>query len=96
MAMRLKIEIDSAATGMRTSLLKGEDLCVLQAIKCVEGFANELPTGVCNDRTDASAGRGKSAAAARKLYCATHEVLVLFRKCHDLHDGRFAKLVRRE
>ena len=46
---------------------------MLHAFECVEAFANELPTAVDNHRTNAGAGRGESAAAAREIHCLAHE-----------------------
>ena len=82
MAMRFKVEINRSSACARPSLLKRQDLCVLQTVEDKVAFADKLPSTVCNHRADASAGRGKSAAAIRKIQCLAHEVLVLCRKCH--------------
>jgi hypothetical protein len=86
--MRFQVEIDGASACARPSLLKGEHLSVLHAVKCIEAFANDLPSAICNDRTNASSRRGKTAASPREIQRLVHEMFVLFRKCHDLHDGR--------
>ena len=70
-----------------SSLLEGQNFGVLQAVECVEAFSNKLSIAVCNDRTNTGSGRSETTAAARKFYCAAHEVIVLCRKCHDLQDG---------
>src|ERR1043166_6809396 len=76
MALRLKIEIDGAAVCVRSSLLKRQNLCVLQPVKCVEAFANELSSAIYYYCTDASAGRRKSTAAEREIQRPPHEVFV--------------------
>src|SRR6476646_7781766 len=88
MAMRFKVEIDRSPACARPSLLKRQDLCVLQTVEDIVAFANKLPSTVRNDCADPSAGRGKCTAAPREFQCLTHEMLVLCRKCHDLHNDR--------
>ena len=90
MAMRFKIEIDGAAACTRPSLLQGQNFSVLDAVKCVEAFANELPIAIGNDRSHAGAGRSERCATARKLQGLAHEVFVLCRKCHGLQEWRIA------
>jgi hypothetical protein len=85
MTMGLKIEIDSAAASAGTRLLQGKDLSVLHAVKGVEAFADKLPTGIRNDRTNTCAGRSEAAAAAGKVQSPAH-VLVVF--CRVTHRSR--------
>ncbi len=77
MTMGLKIEIDSAAASAGTRLLKGQYFGMLNAFKGIEAFADKLPSGIRNDRTNACARRGKRCTTARKIQRLAHELFVL-------------------